>query len=313
MPQYFRQTRFSSFQRQLSLYGFLRLTRKGLDHGAYYHELSLRGKPHLCSGILRKRVKGYWVRQSSSPATEPDFYSMPAVGLPGGDAASANGADAPAPAEAAATTASGEPNDPLPGSSSNSPKTAPKKPRKKPAPSPYHHKKAPPMPPLSASLPIDHEYMLKNLSFPLAPPLVSLRSGLALTGANAVMTNLPYRPECGNGDSLKVTSAPPDLPFSSSSSWDRFCCGGASAGIVDPFQGGFFCKPFRNVPAPAEHIVTGGMVKPPCLLPELPLNEQEDLVAFLSDVDLESDDGDDVAYRNEDELGRIFSRQINSV
>lgn len=34
MTSHFRQTRFSSFQRQLSLYGFLRLTRQGPDHSA---------------------------------------------------------------------------------------------------------------------------------------------------------------------------------------------------------------------------------------------------------------------------------------
>ena len=34
MPRYFRQTRFSSFQRQLSLYEFLRLSRQGPDHNA---------------------------------------------------------------------------------------------------------------------------------------------------------------------------------------------------------------------------------------------------------------------------------------
>ncbi|KAL7560150.1 hypothetical protein ACA910_013161 [Epithemia clementina (nom. ined.)] len=83
MPMFFRQTRMSSFQRQLSLYGFLRLTRKGADHGAYYHELFLRGLPHLCRRMQRTRVKGYWVRQSSSPETEPDFSSMPIVGQPG--------------------------------------------------------------------------------------------------------------------------------------------------------------------------------------------------------------------------------------
>ncbi len=78
MPKYFRQTRFSSFQRQLSLYGFLRLT-KGADSGAYYNEWFLRGLPHLCTHMQRTRVKGYGVRQSSSPETEPDFYGMDAV------------------------------------------------------------------------------------------------------------------------------------------------------------------------------------------------------------------------------------------
>ena len=82
MPLFFRQTRMSSFQRQLSLYGFLRLSRKGPDHGAYYHELFLRGLPHLCRRMQRTRVKGYWVRQSSSPDTEPDFASMAVVGAP---------------------------------------------------------------------------------------------------------------------------------------------------------------------------------------------------------------------------------------
>jgi hypothetical protein len=79
MPMFFRQSRFSSFQRQLSLYGFLRLTQKNEDYSAYYHELFLRGMSHLCVYMQRTRVKGYWVRQSSSPDTEPDFYSMPFV------------------------------------------------------------------------------------------------------------------------------------------------------------------------------------------------------------------------------------------
>lgn len=77
MPLFFRQTRFASFQRQLSLYGFLRLTRKGADHGAYYHELFVRGRADLCQLMQRTRVKGSWVRQSSSPETEPNFDSMP--------------------------------------------------------------------------------------------------------------------------------------------------------------------------------------------------------------------------------------------
>ena len=100
MPRFFRQTRFSSFQRQLSLYGFLRLTRKGPDTGAYYHELFLRGKAFLCNNLHRTRIKGYWVRQSSSPETEPDFYCMPHVCAEGGptaDKTNKSGAFVPPP------------------------------------------------------------------------------------------------------------------------------------------------------------------------------------------------------------------------
>lgn len=77
MPKFFRQTRYSSFQRQLSLYGFLRLSRKDSpDYKGYYHEFFLRGMPHLCRHIQRMRVKGYGIRSVSSPETEPDFYAM---------------------------------------------------------------------------------------------------------------------------------------------------------------------------------------------------------------------------------------------
>lgn len=78
MPKWFRQTKLTSFQRQLNLYGFCRLTR-GRDSGAYYHELFLRGRPFLCRGMLRTKVKGTGYKASSSPSSEPDFYSMPPV------------------------------------------------------------------------------------------------------------------------------------------------------------------------------------------------------------------------------------------
>lgn len=38
MPHYFRQSKLTSFQRQLNLYGFNRVTR-GADAGGYYHEV----------------------------------------------------------------------------------------------------------------------------------------------------------------------------------------------------------------------------------------------------------------------------------
>jgi len=76
MPTYFRQTKLTSFQRQLNLYGFCRLT-SGRDRGGYYHELFLRGKPFLCKRIMRTKIKGTGIKSASSPQTEPDFYAMP--------------------------------------------------------------------------------------------------------------------------------------------------------------------------------------------------------------------------------------------
>jgi hypothetical protein len=81
MPGYFRQTKLTSFQRQLNLYGFNRVTR-GHDSGGYYHELFLRGKPFLCKHMVRTKVKGTKFKAASSPNQEPNFYLM--VSIPGG-------------------------------------------------------------------------------------------------------------------------------------------------------------------------------------------------------------------------------------
>jgi hypothetical protein len=79
LPEYFKHSKLSSFQRQLSLYGFVRLTHDGPDRGSYYHECFLRGRPFLCPRIQRTRIKGTWVRTSSSPESEPNFYAMEPV------------------------------------------------------------------------------------------------------------------------------------------------------------------------------------------------------------------------------------------
>lgn len=80
MPKYFRQTKLTSFQRQLNLYGFCRLTR-GQDNKGYYHELFLRGKPFLTKDMVRTKVKGTGFKAASSPDMEPDLYSMPHVSI----------------------------------------------------------------------------------------------------------------------------------------------------------------------------------------------------------------------------------------
>ncbi|CAB9526849.1 stress transcription factor B-2b [Seminavis robusta] len=76
MPKYFRQSKLTSFQRQVNLYGFRRLTA-GKDRGAYYHELFLRGRADLYKRLVRIRVKGTGIKSASSPSTEPDFYTYP--------------------------------------------------------------------------------------------------------------------------------------------------------------------------------------------------------------------------------------------
>jgi hypothetical protein len=77
LPIYFKQSKFTSFQRQLNLYGFRRLG-SGPDRGGYYHELFLRGMPLLYKSMLRVRIKGR-TKASCDPSTEPNFYAMPPI------------------------------------------------------------------------------------------------------------------------------------------------------------------------------------------------------------------------------------------
>jgi len=210
--------------------------------------------PHLCMGIQRKRVKGYWVRQSSSPETEPDFYDMPVVG------SSSSNPIPPAVRSSDQVTTCQNTQDlsiQLPF----------------PAMTPL------PMPPLSSSLPIDNEFMLKNLAFAAPPATLAFST-----------TNVHYRPESNPKEFLKVA---PDL-------FDN-------------------CRPDLSKKQRPAHLCKSGDMSKQLLDPlsDLPLNEreQEDLAAFLSDVDLDSDQGcdDDDVYRNEGELGRIYATNLRQI
>jgi hypothetical protein len=79
MPHFFLQTRFPSFIRQLSLYSFQRIrTKDNRDYGCYYHEMFLRGMPHLCESITRSQERNL---SKKSKCDEPNFTDMPIVGL----------------------------------------------------------------------------------------------------------------------------------------------------------------------------------------------------------------------------------------
>ena len=56
VPLYFRQSRLSSFKRQLNLYGF-ELINSGPARGGYYHELFVKDRPELCRRMRRVAVK----------------------------------------------------------------------------------------------------------------------------------------------------------------------------------------------------------------------------------------------------------------
>lgn len=82
MPRYFAQTKWSSFTRQLHLWGFTRM-QCGVDSGGFYHELFLKGHPDLClymrrvgipagNGVDRRKFKA----KNNECRPDPDFYSM---------------------------------------------------------------------------------------------------------------------------------------------------------------------------------------------------------------------------------------------
>lgn len=76
--RHFNTGAYSSFQRQLNLYGFTRIP-SGPDRGCYYHILFLRGHVDLAFFITRQKYKGQGPRKPDSSLPIPDFWNAPSL------------------------------------------------------------------------------------------------------------------------------------------------------------------------------------------------------------------------------------------
>lgn len=72
MPTYFNTNNLASFQRQMNMYGFVRVTDDCQEKGAYHHELFIKNQPLLSTKIKRKQVAGKKAAAAtSSTSTAP--------------------------------------------------------------------------------------------------------------------------------------------------------------------------------------------------------------------------------------------------
>jgi hypothetical protein len=80
MGKYFFQSKFSSFKRQLYVYGFQQIGEGFADSGAYFHELFLRNRPDFCKHIVRCVTASTSASNHLLPSmikTVPNFYKLP--------------------------------------------------------------------------------------------------------------------------------------------------------------------------------------------------------------------------------------------
>lgn len=73
IPNYFEHCNYTSFKRLVNAWGF-RLITKGPDNQSYYHELFLRGLPHL--HLKMRRLACREKKLPIKPGHEPDFYAL---------------------------------------------------------------------------------------------------------------------------------------------------------------------------------------------------------------------------------------------
>jgi len=75
VPKYFRQSRLSSFKRQLNLYGF-ELINTGSARGGYYHDMFIKDRPELCRKMRRVAVKLQASKHQDGNQKNDDFYNV---------------------------------------------------------------------------------------------------------------------------------------------------------------------------------------------------------------------------------------------
>ena len=72
IPTYFEHAKYSSFIRQANGWGFRRV-KQGPDRNSYFHELFLRGLPHLCKMMKRPGVSK---KHATDLEHEPDLFKI---------------------------------------------------------------------------------------------------------------------------------------------------------------------------------------------------------------------------------------------
>eukprot|EP00577_Skeletonema_sp_RCC1716_P012055 CAMPEP_0113405458 /NCGR_PEP_ID=MMETSP0013_2-20120614/18963_1 /TAXON_ID=2843 ORGANISM="Skeletonema costatum, Strain 1716" /NCGR_SAMPLE_ID=MMETSP0013_2 /ASSEMBLY_ACC=CAM_ASM_000158 /LENGTH=409 /DNA_ID=CAMNT_0000291187 /DNA_START=20 /DNA_END=1249 /DNA_ORIENTATION=- /assembly_acc=CAM_ASM_000158 len=110
IPKFFGQSKFASFARQLSGWGFKRLRNTGPDFGCYYHECFLQGHPRLT--VIMKRISPRQGKATPNMHSEPDFNTIAKLYLPekSADAGKKETAAAAAAAAAVPRMESSQPN-----------------------------------------------------------------------------------------------------------------------------------------------------------------------------------------------------------
>ena len=81
MPIYFQQTKFASFARQVTGWGFKRITANGADRNSYFHELFLRSEPQLILKMKRPVKKRADVSMKGGETFYQDSQTLAAMGM----------------------------------------------------------------------------------------------------------------------------------------------------------------------------------------------------------------------------------------